>query len=143
MPSKYQAGGGGSMGSNFGGRSTAAGGTRAGRGVRQTTYKTNAKAFKKAQAADKRYAAADKKVGKIISQDNKRMINKQVETGKLDIKYREVPRKLKTAWKKNSATATRQLLKGVEVKKTGVSAVKPSLSKTAKPSAKTLKKGKK
>jgi len=34
MPSKYQAGGGGSMGSNFGGRSTAAGGTSGARAVR-------------------------------------------------------------------------------------------------------------
>jgi hypothetical protein len=34
MPSKYQAGGGGSMGSNFGGRTTGAGGTSGTRAVR-------------------------------------------------------------------------------------------------------------
>ena len=94
-------------------------------------------------AADKRYTAADKKAVKIAYKDTKKILDNYKKTGELKTVYTKIPSSIKGEWKKNRATSTRQLLKAMEVKKPGVSMKKPSLGTRAKPSIKTLKRGKK
>jgi hypothetical protein len=151
MPSKYQAGGGGSMGSNFGGRTTAAGGTRGTRRVVNKTRTIN-------RVGVESYSRKDaKRMGLLDAKSNS---PKQLRKA-ADKSTKAFKKQMKTLVKAERFPITDRIVNGKLVRKglapgtvprsvtpqksgkPGVSAVKPSLSKTAKPSAKTLKKGKK